>query len=90
MSTAQAIRASINRRMLDALNTQRDMSMDSLVQLKRGGGGVGNEIAMRRKAGDDGSVPELMAMVGQKMSNAERRVTFSGGQVQFSDVEADK
>ena len=74
--------------MLLALNSKRDMQVDNLAHLKRLSGG--SETALRRKAGDDGTVPELMAVVGRKMSTASRQVSFAGGQIQFSDVEVDK
>ena len=43
-----------------------------------------------RKTGGDHSVPEIMAVVGGKMSNETRQVLFVGRQIRFSDVEADK
>jgi hypothetical protein len=86
--TRQAIRQSVNRRMLLALNSKRDMSVDNLGHLNRIRGG--SEAEIRRKAGDEGRVPNVMELVGRKMSSTTRKVSFVGGQVQFSDVEADK
>jgi hypothetical protein len=74
--------------MILALNSKRDMSVDNLGALNRVRGGSESEI--RRNAGDSGKVPGVLQVVGRKMSTASRQVSFVGGQVQFSDVEAEK
>ncbi|GAX80764.1 hypothetical protein CEUSTIGMA_g8199.t1 [Chlamydomonas eustigma] len=79
-------RAAINRRMLQALDSQRAEALDNLALAKRR--------SFRRDSlqyrTEDGKVPPLLLTAGAKMNESGRRVSFNRGSIIFNDVEADR